>query len=88
MLRNLPCLTTHSSVVGTRLRTTRLQTVPHTVCLSARASPMFDSFTLKYNKRSFRREASFVGMLDRSRTCDNPASEAGALSTELQAHIL
>lgn len=30
----------------------------------------------------------FSGALDRNRTYDNPASEAGALSTELQAHVL
>ena len=29
---------------------------------------------------------SLFGALDRNRTYDNPASEAGALSTELQAH--
>ena len=29
----------------------------------------------------------FIGTLDRNRTYDNPASEAGALSTELQAHV-
>lgn len=29
-----------------------------------------------------------VGAPDRNRTYDNPASEAGALSPELQAHII
>ena len=74
---------------GTRLRTTQLKNNSPNCFFTFRAFSRFDSFfSIIFIKKDRLRRSFFDEYTpDRSRTCDNPASEAGALSTELRAHI-